>query len=127
MGTIAYISPELLKESENIDDYFQIEADMWAIGVILFCLISGYHPFDDENNDKLVNQILSCDYDFHPEEVWDCISSECKDLIEKMLEPNVQKRLTPEQALDHCWFKSENKPFYKVNPNLLQRLKNYKK
>ena len=70
MGTLTYLSPELLRDTNNIDDYFQIEADMWAIGVILFSLISGYHPFEGDNDDKLVSVIVTCDYDFKPEDIW---------------------------------------------------------
>ena len=70
MGTLTYLSPELLRDTNNIDDYFQIEADMWAIGVILFSLISGYHPFEGDSDDKLVSVIVTCDYDFKPEDIW---------------------------------------------------------
>ena len=36
--------------------------------------------------------------------IWDSISTECKDLIGKMLRPAV-KRITPAQVLEHNWFK----------------------
>ena len=72
---------------------------MWSIGVIIFSLLCGYHPFDNDDEDELVNLILTCDYDFKPEKTWDNISRECKRFIEQLLEPNIAKRLTPEQAL----------------------------
>lgn len=39
--------------------------------------------------------------------LWDCISDQAKDLVQKMLEKDPEKRLTATEALQHPWF---NKP-----------------
>lgn len=96
MGTFSYTAPELLEQKGNIEDQFKIESDMWSLGVILYQLISSKLPFEDNNEDGLFRKIQSTDYDFVPSEFWDGISFESKDLIEKLLEPNIKKRLTPE-------------------------------
>ena len=82
MGTLTYVAPELLKNQDDQDDYFRIESDMWSIGVIIFSLLCGYHPFDNDDEDDLVNLILCCDYEFKPERIWDSISKDCKKFIE---------------------------------------------
>lgn len=77
---------------------------MWSLGVIIYFLISGKHPFRGPTEKYLFNKILSCDYDFIPEGDWDHISENCQNLIELLIEPNINKRLSPAQALQHPWF-----------------------
>lgn len=45
MGTLTYVAPELIQESEDVLDQFQIESDMWSLGVIIYALLAGRHPF----------------------------------------------------------------------------------
>lgn len=52
--------------------------------------------------------ILTCDYGFD-DPVWQGISPQAEDFISKLIEPNVKRRLTCEQALAHPWIK-QNKP-----------------
>ena len=87
---------------------------MWALGVVIFVLLAGDHPFTAQTDQKLFNKILSCDYDFEPESIWDNISTECKELVKKLLEPKIEDRLTTEQALNHGWFSNDTK-FRKQN------------
>ena len=42
-----------------------------------------------------------------------------------MLEPIVEKRLTPEQALKHKWFDGPN--YWKIDAQVASRLKSYRK
>ncbi|KAF3776516.1 hypothetical protein EJ110_NYTH48113 [Nymphaea thermarum] len=44
-----------------------------------------------------------------PAKPWDCVSASAKDLIRRMLCRDPKHRLTAAQALDHCWFKNEEK------------------
>ena len=39
--------------------------------------------------------------------IWKHVSKRCKNLISRMLDENVAKRLTIEQVLDHPWMKDE--------------------
>lgn len=41
-GTLAYAAPERLIEN----CVYTEKVDMWAIGIVLFMLLCGYHPFD---------------------------------------------------------------------------------
>ena len=40
--------------------------------------------------------------------MWDNVSSDAKDLILRMLDRNVSKRLTVEECIEHCWIKVWN-------------------
>lgn len=104
MGTFAYTAPEQIEHLNDFDNQFKLESDMWSVGVIIYFLVSGIHPFQGNNNKELFKSISSCDYDFEPEHLWQNISGDCKNLIEGLLEPNVKKRLTPDMALKHPWF-----------------------
>ena len=54
---------------------------MWALGVILYILLSGRQPFRNDRPDKaLYRQVLDCDYSLSGE-AWEDISPEAKDLI----------------------------------------------
>lgn len=46
LGTIAYAPPELLLEEE----YAQ-EVDVWSLGCIIYCLVSGTLPFEAETQE----------------------------------------------------------------------------
>jgi serine/threonine-protein kinase len=57
LGSPLYTSPEQLKNAKDVDE----RADIWALGVILFELISGHVPFDAETFAELSSLILSKD------------------------------------------------------------------
>ena len=72
------------------------------MGVVTFFLLSGTYPFLAPNPEELKVKILSCDYDFDDKD-WKGISRNAKKFIEKLIEPNVDQRMTCEQALAHPW------------------------
>jgi len=53
---------------------------MWSMGVILFILLSGYSPFDDENDAVLFEKIKKGEYDAD-DPIWDQVSLPAKDLV----------------------------------------------
>lgn len=57
---------------------------MWAIGVIAYCLLVGYPPFDAENEMKLFKKIRTCDFEFIKED-WEGITDDAKSFILKLL------------------------------------------
>ena len=58
LGSPAYMSPEQWPDSHAVDR----RTDLWAVGVILFELLTGERPFRGERDNKLLlNQIRSED------------------------------------------------------------------
>lgn len=77
--------------------------DLWAIGVLLYVLLSGVSPFLDDSLEETTANILKCDYCF-PDDYFQRISSEVKELIAKLLVLAPSQRLSMERCLDSPWF-----------------------
>ena len=54
IGTLQYMSPEQLTRSNDVDAI----TDIYSIGVVLYRLLAGEHPFDSENEIELISQII---------------------------------------------------------------------
>ena len=97
-GSPLYIAPEILEleTSKNEDEFYTPACDMWSVGVILFALLSGYSPFDDEDEGVLYRNIRNGIYHLEPG-VWDFISDPAKSLVAALLETDPNRRLSAEQ------------------------------
>jgi calcium-dependent protein kinase len=67
---------------------------MWSVGVILYILLSGTPPFDDNT---LFDQIRTASYSFQGQE-WEGVSDEAKDLVRKLLTTSPVTRLKADQV-----------------------------
>lgn len=91
-GTIGYIAPEILRK-----EAYTISADIWSLGIILFEQVTGTKPF------MPYTECLTRKVSF-PEE--DPPSSNCMDLIGRLLIRDASKRLEIKHARNHPWFSS---------------------
>jgi calcium-dependent protein kinase len=98
LGTPYYVSPEVL------EGVYDKKCDMWATGVITYILLSGTPPFNGKTEADVFNKIRCCDFDF-PDKHWASISNTAKDFISKLLCPDPNKRMCPEEALNHDWMR----------------------
>ncbi len=57
-GSPFYAAPEMILGKK----YEGPEVDMWSLGVILFALLCGHLPFDDDNMKELYKKISSGSY-----------------------------------------------------------------
>lgn len=83
VGTAQYVSPELLKNTET-----GYASDLWALGCIIYQMVSGLHPFHAGSEYLIFQKILKLEYEF-PEN----FDKTAKDLVEKLLVLNPDKRL----------------------------------
>ena len=97
-GTLNYIAPEIVKNT----GYDGTLADIWACGVILYFMLTGQRPFDDESVHKLLDKIIIGEFKFA--EDMKPVSEDAKDLIKCILTPNPRKRYTIDQIKLHKWF-----------------------
>ena len=122
-GTAYYIAPEVLKGE------YDEKCDIWACGVIFYILLCGYPPFNGETDDEIYEAILSGKFQF-PEEDWDQVSQDAKDLIKKMLTKDPKKRISALDSMQDVWFKkNEEKSEYdkKLAKKVLNNMKKFKK
>ncbi|KAF5725870.1 CBL-interacting protein kinase 9 [Tripterygium wilfordii] len=95
-GTPAYVAPEVIGKK----GYDGAKADLWSCGVILYVLLAGFLPFQDENIVAMYRKIYRGDFKCPP---W--FSSEARRLITKLLDPNPNNRITIAKVMSSSWFK----------------------
>ncbi|KAI7864862.1 hypothetical protein BDF14DRAFT_1987116 [Spinellus fusiger] len=95
-GSPHYASPEIVAGMP----YNGSASDIWSCGVILYALLTGHLPFDDENIRQLLKKVKSGKYTMP-----DDISRNAQDLIRRILVVDPTKRLTMEQIMAHPWFR----------------------
>lgn len=102
-GTPAFVAPELLVQNCRYD----IRADMWGVGCLLYMLLGGYPPFQDQNHKGLFRKIRGADFCFH-EAYWKNVSVSAKQLIASMLTTDPDYRCSAEMALEKGnWLKMQ--------------------
>ncbi|HWA96830.1 MAG TPA: protein kinase [Terracidiphilus sp.] len=89
-GTIRYMAPEQFVTGQS-----SVQSDVWALGVILYELASGRHPFarPDAEDFQAIRSIQFSD-PVDLSEIVSGISTELKSVIEKCLEKNPAMRYT---------------------------------
>ena len=78
---------------EVIQGAYGKQSDLWSLGVILYTLVSGYLPFQGDNQAVVFQKIITLNYHFNHAE-FRTISPDCVDLIKKLLVLNPEHRLT---------------------------------
>ncbi|KAF5326875.1 hypothetical protein D9619_004377 [Psilocybe cf. subviscida] len=101
-GSPCYAAPELVI-SEG--PYVGSAVDIWSCGVILYTMLAGYLPFDDDpanpggdNINLLYKYIVSTPVSFP-----DYISMEARELLSMMLAPDPTRRTTLDAIMHHPW------------------------
>jgi len=104
-GTLSFVAPEVL-----IRQPYNKQIDIWSLGVILYYMLSGTLPFDDENDNEevIAKMTVFTDVQF-PSKYWGKRTEEVIDLIKKCLIKNPEERIKIDEYLQHKWIKSLNK------------------
>ncbi|GAA5809844.1 hypothetical protein MFLAVUS_003259 [Mucor flavus] len=101
VGTPDYLAPESILGTGQ-----DSMVDWWALGVICYEFLYGYPPFHAETPDKVFENILSRNIDWHKDEM--NLPDEAYDFMERLLTMDPNKRLGrkgPEEVRQHPFFK----------------------
>lgn len=93
-GTPSYMSPEIVEKKL----YAPKPTDVWAMGVILYKLLSGEYAFGAEDHPDLKKNIINVRY-----ELPTYFSTRVKNFLERCFEYDPNKRVTVEQMFEHPW------------------------
>ncbi|KAG7462906.1 hypothetical protein MATL_G00189690 [Megalops atlanticus] len=112
-GSPPYAAPELFQGKK----YDGPEVDVWSLGVILYTLVSGSLPFDGQNLKELRERVLRGKY-----RIPFYMSTDCENLLKKLLVLNPVKRGSLEQIMKDRWMnvgheEEELKPYTEPEPN----------
>ena len=115
IGTPDYMSPELLGMDAS-DDFVALKqrregkydakaCDVWALGVLLYLLVTGKYAFEDPKRPDNVIATLQNIRRGKMRALPSRISPECGDLIRQMLQHDPKKRITLADMASHPWFR----------------------
>jgi protein-serine/threonine kinase len=101
-----YAAPEVLQGRA----YRGKEQDVWALGILLYTIVFKENPFYN------IDEILD-----HPLRVpANPCSEACLELIRKMLDRDVDERITITEVQDHPWFAVDEEEEEEEEPTLQQ-------
>lgn len=124
VGSLEYMAPEVVNtfiiddyDDEEQEIYYNKSCDLWSLGILMYILLCGYPPFAGNCSldcgwekgescllcqQMLLSKIKNEDVTF-PEQEWQHISIEAKDLIQNLLYKENSLRLSACQVLEHPW------------------------
>eukprot|EP00475_Leptophrys_vorax_P021356 TRINITY_DN2906_c0_g1_i1.p2 TRINITY_DN2906_c0_g1~~TRINITY_DN2906_c0_g1_i1.p2 ORF type:complete len:169 (-),score=43.62 TRINITY_DN2906_c0_g1_i1:99-605(-) len=100
IGTWAYCAPEVFSRQP-----YDSSVDTWALGIIMFIMLAGYHPFDpygELSDGEMINKIQNDDFNFDEPE-WEGISDDAKFIIRQLLQKSPTRRMSLETFLQQPW------------------------
>ena len=110
-GSPCYAAPEMIKGIQ----YHGLDTDIWSSGILLYLMLCKSFPFNDKNNSKLYQKILSGKFNLP-----NYLSNEAKDLLSKLLKVNPIERIKLDEIKKHPWFNlynPKNNYFYGIDIN----------
>jgi 5'-AMP-activated protein kinase catalytic alpha subunit len=115
-GSPNYAAPEVI--SGNL--YAGAEVDVWSMGVILYALLCGTLPFDDESIPNLFKKIKSGMYSLPSH-----LSQSARDLILRLLVVDPMKRITIPEVRQHQWFQHKLPAYLSLPPEMIESQERY--
>ncbi|CAE6516609.1 unnamed protein product [Rhizoctonia solani] len=106
-GSPCYACPEVISAKV----YAGPEVDVWSIGVILYLMLAGRLPFEDENTHILMDKICTGRYHMPSD-----IPPDAANLIKNCIVVNPIKRLTMPEIMEHPWFLTGLPKYLRVTP-----------
>ena len=105
--------------------YEGLLADIWSCGIILYAMVCGFLPFEDQNTAILYKKILYGDF-----EVPDHLSLGIVTLLKAILNVDIKKRYRIEDIKKDKWFNQNSADpltlsYFQINTHVLQEMKKY--
>ena len=108
-GSPCYAAPEMILK----EGYKGSGVDIWSAGIVLFAMLSGTLPFQDENEVKQYQKIIKGKFRCPLS-----MSKNAKNLIENILKTDPKERYTIFRIKKHPWF-NMNKIVINISPGIL--------
>ncbi|KAJ5904375.1 hypothetical protein N7504_006758 [Penicillium tannophilum] len=106
-GSLYFAAPELLQARQ----YTGPEVDVWSFGIVLYVLVCGKVPFDDQSMPQLHAKIKKGVVEYPPG-----LTTECRHIISRMLVTDPKQRASLAEIMNHPWM---NKGFNAPPENYL--------
>eukprot|EP00928_Gymnodinium_smaydae_P072283 TRINITY_DN55672_c0_g1_i1.p1 TRINITY_DN55672_c0_g1~~TRINITY_DN55672_c0_g1_i1.p1 ORF type:complete len:593 (-),score=135.62 TRINITY_DN55672_c0_g1_i1:126-1904(-) len=108
LGTVAYMSPEMVRK-----ETYGVTTDIWSAGILLHIVLTmGAHPFLPAkymSDEERFSRILNSEFDASVMEKCG-VPSEAQDLVMKMLCRDPANRLSAAEVLEHPWLHERRSP-----------------
>ena len=110
-GSPCYASPEMVSGNK----YNGFKIDIWSTGIILYAMLCGYLPFEDDNNDILFKKILDCKLEYPY-----FLSEDSIDLMNRILVTQPEKRIVICDIKKHPFYIQGKDIFEQIHPELIE-------
>jgi Serine/threonine protein kinase len=115
-GSPLYMAPEIFR-----DKSYDKSSNLWPLGMIMYEMLFGENPFRGINDFKVLEAHLLNEKNnikIPPENNKNKnISNDCLDLLRKLLEKNIEKRISLDDLYDHPWIKNPNNIIHSIKLN----------
>lgn len=114
-GSPLYMAPEIIR-----NDHYNNQTDLWSIGMILYEMLYGVHPFHKcKTMSELQDILKNVELEIPPK---NCnnnrdVSEECLSFLKKLLQKDVSNRMTWDEFFNHPWINKYQYISTKINNN----------
>ena len=104
VGSVHYNAPEMLRY-----ELYDCKSDIWSMGVILYELLCCDQPFrgkgkNDKDKERATEKAIKSGK-YKISKYFKGLSRSAQDLIDRLLDLDVDRRLSYEEILEHPWMK----------------------